>query len=193
MIRCLRLTFLCLSVGPAVSGQSLSPAPPTPAGPPNAPIILSPFEVNSSDDLGYAASTALTGTRTNEKLADLPNSISVITAGLISDLALNDIFGAVEFAIGAENLYNNTSTVEAPQGARAGNQISFRGIPSLRPLRDGFAWFLPQDAYNTERIEIARGPGSLAYGDADPGGIINVATKRATLQRRASATVRQDS
>ncbi|MBL9185950.1 MAG: hypothetical protein JNK23_00585 [Opitutaceae bacterium] len=156
-------------------------------------VILSPFEVNSGDDKGYAASSALAGTRTNEKLANLPNSISVFTADLLSDLAINDFFGAVEFAVGAENIYNDTGTVGAPVGSRSGNQISFRGIPSIRQLRDGFPWFLPADTYNTERIEFARGPGGLAYGDVDPTGIINVSTKRATFRNAASATVRYDS
>src|SRR4051812_37691101 len=156
-------------------------------------VVLSPFEVNSADDKGYAASSALAGTRTNEKLANLPNSISVITTDLMSDLALNDFFGAVEYAVGAENIFNDTGTVGAPVGVRSGNQISFRGIPSIRQLRDGFPWFLPQDAYNTERIEFARGPGGLAYGDVDPTGIINIATKRATFRRNSSATVRYDS
>ena len=82
--------------------------------------------------------------------------------------------------------------VGAPVGSRSGNQISFRGIPSIRQLRDGFPWFLPADTYNTERIEFSRGPGGLAYGDVDPTGIINVSTKRATTRRSASATVRYD-
>ncbi len=156
-------------------------------------VVLSPFEVSSGDDKGYAASSALAGTRTNEKLANLPNSISVFTADLLSDLAINDFFGAVEFAVGAENIFNDTGTVGAPVGSRSGNQISFRGIPSIRQLRDGFPWFLPADTYNTERIEFARGPGGLAYGDVDPTGIINVSTKRATFRRAYSATVRMDS
>jgi outer membrane receptor for ferric coprogen and ferric-rhodotorulic acid len=170
--------------------QNAAPAPGrVPAEP---AVVLSPFEVNAGDERGYAASTALAGTRTNEKLANLPNSISVFTADLLGDLALNDFFGAVEFAVGAENIFNDTGTVGAPVGSRSGNQISFRGIPSIRQLRDGFPWFLPADTYNTERIEFARGPGGLAYGDVDPTGIINVSTKRATFRRAASATVRYD-
>jgi len=169
--------------------QTVSPPPTAPAAP---AVVLSPFEVNAEADKGYAASSALSGTRTNEKLANLPNSISVFTADLISDLALNDFFGAVDFAVGAENEYNNQGTIGAPVGSRSGNQINFRGIPSIRQLRDGYPWFLPQDAFNTERIEFARGPGGLAYGDVDPAGIINISTKRANFQRRATASVRYD-
>ena len=198
-LTCARLGCLitfAVALAPALTAHTTSPS----AGPATSTasvakeevVILSPFEVNSDDDKGYAASSALAGTRTNEKLANLPNSISVFTADLMSDLALNDFFGAVEFAAGAENIFNDTGTVGAPVGSRSGNQISFRGIPSIRQLRDGFPWFLPADTYNTERIEFARGPGGLAYGDVDPTGIINVSTKRATFRRSASATVRYD-
>jgi len=82
----------------------LAQTPPRPPATPAAPaVVLSPFEVNAESDKGYAASSALSGTRTNEKLANLPNSISVFTADLMSDLAITDFFGAVDFAIGAEN------------------------------------------------------------------------------------------
>ncbi|MCX6952090.1 MAG: hypothetical protein NTV51_07975 [Verrucomicrobia bacterium] len=200
VVRLAALLAAAFCLVPSASAQSVPPtaAPPAASSGKTNPlvdeaVVLSPFEVNSDDDKGYAASSALAGTRTNEKLANLPNSISVFTADLLSDLALNDFFGAVEFAVGAENIFNDTGTVGAPVGSRSGNQISFRGIPSIRQLRDGFPWFLPADTYNTERIEFARGPGGLAYGDVDPTGIINVSTKRATFRRRASATVRYDS
>ncbi|PAW80529.1 MAG: hypothetical protein B9S27_05960 [Opitutia bacterium Tous-C8FEB] len=171
----------------------LAQTPPRPPATPAAPaVVLSPFEVNAEADKGYAASSALSGTRTNEKLANLPNSISVFTADLMSDLAITDFFGAVDFAIGAENEFNNQGTIGAPVNSRSGNQINFRGIPSIRQLRDGYPWFLPQDAFNTERIEFARGPGGLAYGDVDPAGIINISTKRATFQRRATVSARYD-
>jgi len=175
-----------------LTAQTVAPAPATPATAQPAPVALSPFEVSATEDRGYAASSALSGTRTNEKLANLPNSISVFTADLMKDLALTDFFGAVDFAVGAENQFNDQGTIGAPVGSRSGNQINFRGIPSIRQLRDGYPWFLPQDAFNTERIEFARGPGGLAYGDVDPAGIINISTKRASFQRRGNASVRYD-
>jgi outer membrane receptor protein involved in Fe transport len=180
------------SVGLAQSVPNPAPAGPSGAASATETIVLSPFEVSTSNDRGYAASSALSGTRTNEKLANLPNSISVFTADLLSDLAITDFFGAVDFAVGAENQYNNQGTIGAPVGSRSGNQINFRGIPSIRQLRDGYPWFLPSDTYNTERIEIARGPGGLAYGDVDPSGIINISTKRASFRRTGNATVRYD-
>ena len=173
------LTPTFAQVAPAVPAPTSATT--TVQGAKEEAIVLSPFTISSDEDKGYAASSALAGTRTNEKLANLPNSISVFTADFLSDLALNDFFGAVDFAIGAENIFNDSGTIGAPVNIRSGNQISFRGIPSIRQLRDGFPWFLSADNYNTERIEISRGPGGLAYGDVDPAGVINISTKKCII------------
>lgn len=160
---------------------------PAPASKPPAtdPVSLSVFEVTADQDRGYAASTAMSGTRTNEKLENLPNAISVMTADLLADLGALNFLDAVDFAVGAENIYNDGATRGAAVGTRSGNQISFRGLPSVRQLRDGFPWYMPQDVFNTERIEFSRGPGGLSYGDVDAGGTVNVGTKRAWLGRKS--------
>ncbi len=175
-------------VTPAASTTSSTPA----AKPAEAAIQLSVFEVAAEKDLGYAAASAMTGTRTGERLADLPNTISVMTQEFLQDIAVNNFLDAVEFATNAENIHNDSGTRGAAIGARSGNQISFRGMASSRQLRDGFPWYMPQDIYNTERIEFSRGPGGLAFGDVDVGGIINIGTKRANNRRQFSSQVRYD-
>src|SRR6188474_2041658 len=91
-------------LAPAQSAPPATPATKSAAN--DEPVTLSIFEVNSDQDKGYAASTALTGTRTNEKLENLPNSISVMTHDFLEDLALNNYFDAVSFAVNAENIAN---------------------------------------------------------------------------------------
>ncbi|MBI5692142.1 MAG: TonB-dependent receptor plug domain-containing protein [Verrucomicrobia bacterium] len=167
-------------------------SPPPPAASTEDPIRLSVFEVVARTDRGYAASSALSGTRTNEKLENLPNAISVLTPDFLADIAANDYFDAVEFATGAENSYNDSGTRGAVGGTRAGSTINFRGLASVRQLRDGFPWYVTQDAYNTERIEVSRGPGGLAYGDVDAGGIIAISTKRARFREAATVQLRTD-
>jgi outer membrane receptor for ferric coprogen and ferric-rhodotorulic acid len=156
------------------------------------PVTLSVFEVTSDQDKGYTASSALTGTRTNEKLENLPNSISVMTHDFLEDLALNNYFDAVGFATNAENIANDLGTVGAVVGNRGGNQVNIRGLATVRQLRDGFPWYLVPDGFNTERIEFGRGPGGLAYGDVDAGGIINIGSKRASWRNRNEVQVRYD-
>ena len=171
-----------------------SPSPATKEPPVSGEaVVLSVFEVRSEADTGYTASSAMSGTRTNEKLENLPNSISVMTSEFIADLAFNNYFDAVNFATNAENISNDLGTVGAVVGNRGGNQVNIRGLATVRQLRDGFPWYLATDSFNTERIEFSRGPGGLAYGDVDAGGIINIGSKRATWQKRAEMQVRYDS
>ena len=151
-----------------------------------APIQLSVFEVSADKDLGYAASTTMSGTRTSEKLENLPNAISVMNADFLADLGLLNFLDAADFGVGTENIYNDNGTRGAAVGTRSGNQISFRGLSSARQLRDGFPWYMPQDAFNIERIEFSRGPGGLSYGDVDAGGTVNVSTKRAAFGRTST-------
>ena len=188
--RAFALGTSCLFLSLPARGQVAPPSPPKPAD--GDPIKLSVFEVSSEKDFGYAASTAMTGTRTNELLENLPNSISVMTQELLQDLALNNYFDAVDFGMSTENQFNDQGTIGAVVGNRSGNQVNIRGLASIRQLRDGFPWYLAADIFNTERIEFSRGPSGLAFGDVDAGGTINIASKRASFQRRGSVQVRYD-
>ncbi len=180
-----RTFTVLLAATASVFAQSV-PVPASATKTDSETVQLSPFEVRSGADRGYAASTAMSGTRTNEKLENLPNAISVMTADLLADLGALNFFDAADYGVSSENLFNDTGTRGAAIGARSGNQISFRGLPSVRQLRDGFAWYMPQDIFNTERIEFSRGPGGLSYGDVDAGGTVNVSTKRASLTRKGT-------
>ena len=182
--------FVLLAVVAAVPVEAQT-VPATPATDPKA-IVLSVFEVNSDKETGYSALSTMTGTRTNERLLDLPNSISVMTKEFLEDIAINNFMDAVDFATNAENTFNDQGTRGAVAGSRSGNSFNIRGTVSTRQLRDGFPWYIAQDMYNTERIEWARGPNGLAFGDIDVGGILNVGTKRALSKRQYSTQIRYD-
>jgi len=117
---------LCLSL---LARAQVAP-PPAPAA--GDPIKLSVFEVSSEKDTGYAASTAMTGTRTNELLENLPNSISVMTQELLQDLAFNNYFDAVDFAMSTENQFNDQGTVGGSDPSE--NPVSYQPPPQNRVL-----------------------------------------------------------
>ncbi|WP_374874966.1 TonB-dependent siderophore receptor [Marinobacter shengliensis] len=49
----------------------------------------------------------------------------------------------------------------------------------LRIYREGFYQWLPE-TYGLERVELLKGPASILYGEAPPGGVINAISKRPT-------------
>lgn len=49
----------------------------------------------------------------------------------------------------------------------------------LRIYQDGYYYWLPE-MYGIERVELLKGPASILYGEAPPGGVINAISKRPT-------------
>ncbi|HSI60327.1 MAG TPA: TonB-dependent siderophore receptor, partial [Ideonella sp.] len=51
------------------------------------------------------------------------------------------------------------------------------------PLRNNYTWAVWQtDNYASERVDILRGPSSVLYGQASPGGTVNIVSKRPTRE-----------
>src|SRR5687768_13628858 len=78
----------------AASQSLLAQAAPTPGPasdePEEEPIMLSPFEVSSSQDRGYQATQTLAGTRIRTNLADIGGSIQVLTKEFLDDIGATD-------------------------------------------------------------------------------------------------------
>lgn len=146
-----------------------------PANPPvkEEPYVLSVFEVSSKKDVGYRAGTTLAGTRTGEELKNVPQTITVLTGDFLKDIGSTDAFGAMQYAIGAA--YTPSSSFDV-------NSFLFRGIENAYQSRNFFIWYNPSDGFSTDRIDVVRGPNAILFGDADPGGMMNLNTKRAMFR-----------
>jgi outer membrane receptor protein involved in Fe transport len=156
-------------------------------------VVLSPFVVTASArDTGYYVENTLAGTRLNTNISDLASSITVVTRQQMEDLATNsmdDIFlyeantegtgNYTDFSISSAVAIDNTST--RPESA---NRV--RGIGSVDRSRNFYPSTnrLPFDSYNTESVEINRGPNSLLFGLGSPAGIVNQSTAIASTTRR---------
>jgi iron complex outermembrane recepter protein len=58
----------------------------------------------------------------------------------------------------------------------------------LRIYREGFYQWLPE-TYGLERVELLKGPASILYGEAPPGGVINAISKRPTDEAQGEVQV----
>ncbi len=178
----------------AKAASAVKPASPAAASSSGDIVQLSPFEVSSANDKGYAASSTLSGTRLNSKLEDIASSISVITKQQLFDTAaldLNDIF---QFEVGTEGTAQFTDPTNDGRGNYdnvSGNPTGanrIRGLAQAGVLVNGFAVSssIPVDPYNLDSIEIARGPNSTTAGLSDAGGTVNLNTSRANPTRELS-------
>ena len=73
---------------PAAVAQTV-PAAPAPARASSEAVILTPFEVSSEKDTGYAATETLAGTRMRTDLRDVGASLTILTPEFLRDLGVN--------------------------------------------------------------------------------------------------------
>lgn len=129
---------------------------------------------------GYIAYRSATATKTDTPLIEIPASISVVTREQIEAQQPKTVTQALRYTPGV--------TSEVAGGQLIADQLIIRGFQqgTGRMLRDGLrsfpsdylGWDAPEP-FGLERIEILRGASSVLYGAADPGGQINLVTKRA--------------
>ena len=166
----------------AVSETGLS-AIATP-GTPTIPSAQSPesdplrIVVTGEDtDDGYVVPNASTATRTNTSILDIPQSIQVVPQQVLEDqqiLRVDDALRNVSGLVGRVDAFGSGSSLII----RGFSTDSFSNGPILR---DGFRRtdnLGSQETANIERIEVIKGPSSVLYGQTDPGGLINLVTKR---------------
>jgi iron complex outermembrane receptor protein len=124
---------------------------------------------------GYRAERTGTATKTDTPIRDTPAAIQVVPKQVIED----------QQAIRITDVIQNVSSVRP--GSSFGNRAdSFivRGFSSFLSARDGFLsnqlfgdpGFI--DLASVERVEVLKGPASVLYGLGDPGGLVNIVTKR---------------
>lgn len=128
---------------------------------------------------GYLASQSTTATKTDTPILTTPQSISVVTKDQIEAQGAQNITEALRYTPGV--------TVESFGANAFFDAFKLRGFDAPRYL-DGLR--LPADAttfavprvetYGLERLEVLKGPSSGLYGQTDPGGLLNMVSKRPT-------------
>jgi iron complex outermembrane receptor protein len=143
----------------------------TPSRPATDEVVrLDPFDVTSGQTDRYQASTTISGTAMNMPLKDVPMTINVITAEFLDDAVTGSLERALDF---------NASVTQTTRG-EVNNQnalFSLRGFRNRNILLDGVMGgdFIPR--HLVDRIEVVKGPNTL-YGQSDPGGLVNMISKR---------------
>src|SRR5438046_675645 len=89
------LTALAALLPVFVFAQTL-PAPKTVTS--EEAVVLTPFEVNTDRDTGFAAASAMAGGRLATDMRDTPVAYSVITRDFIDALGITDLESAAEWA-----------------------------------------------------------------------------------------------
>jgi len=137
-------------------------------------ITSEAYESATGPVKGYRATRSASATKTDTALRDIPQSISVIPASVLQDLGSTNVERALEFA-GGVSKQNNF-------GGLTLYEYSVRGFTTSEFYVDGFSanrgYPSTPDAANIERIEVLKGPAASLYGRGDPGGTVNIVSKK---------------
>lgn len=135
----------------------------------------------------------------SQRLAEVPDAISVITAEDIQRAGLTSLSEALRLAPGvhvAQIDGNKWSVSVRGLGGRWAGQllVLMDGRSIYSPLFGGVYWDV-QDTLleDIERIEVIRGPGGTLWGANAVNGVINIITKKAADTQGGLATVRAGS
>lgn len=176
------LSFVALLITPhlALANSSATPVEL------NQQIIYSnKAETATSPIDGYRAKHSASATKTDTRIENIPQSISVVPAQVITDLNSNNIDTALDFA-GGISKQNNFGGLQL-------NQYSIRGFATSSIYKNGFAIgrgsYSSPDVSTIERVEIIKGPSASIYGAGDPSGTINIVTKKPTVGTFANLNV----
>ncbi|MEJ1971086.1 MAG: TonB-dependent receptor plug domain-containing protein [Lacunisphaera sp.] len=162
-------------------------------------LVLSPFEVNSAEDTGYAATQTLAGTRIRTDLKDVGSAISVITKEFMQDIGATGSDTLLQYTTNAEvagtrgtyaGLGNGSSVDETNNLRNPGGAQRVRGLAAADNTRDFFVTDIPWDSYNVDRVDIQRGPNSILFGLGSPAGIINASLNNAEFRNKGDVTYR---
>ncbi len=130
---------------------------------------------------GYTQEVSRGATKTDTPIVEIAQAITVITGDLMRDQAMTGIGDALRFVPG----------VTAAQGEGHRDAPVLRGNTTTADffvdgVRDDLQYY--RDVYNTDRIEVLKGPSGLVFGRGTGGGVINRVTKQADGARVRALT-----
>lgn len=165
----LALAVAALFAGPAIAQSSG-------AGPEAAQ--LSTVEVVGRTESGAYHADEAAGAKSDLPLRELPQSVRIVTRQAIDDLGATKLDDVLDYVGGVSRqnsfggLWDNIAIRGLPGNENTGMATLLNGFSSNR----GFN--APRDLAGVERIEFLKGTAAALYGSSEPGGTLNIVSKR---------------
>ncbi|WP_041489972.1 TonB-dependent receptor [Burkholderia ambifaria] len=120
---------------------------------------------------GYNPTNAVSATRIDAPLRDIPQTVNVVTAEVMRDQHANSL----------QDVLKNVAGVGFSTGDGQRDQVTIRGFSAIADqfvdgIRDDALYF--RDLSNVDRVEVVKGPAAVLYGRGSSGGLINRVTKK---------------
>ncbi|MET0365589.1 MAG: TonB-dependent siderophore receptor [Sphingobium sp.] len=154
-----------------------------------AAMTASSASAQTADD-SEAATIVVTGQRQayvgDFPVQDIPQNIQSLTGTVLKDIGVTRLEAALDLVSGVSHLNNFGGLWEA---------YAFRGfagdannVPSgfLVNGFNGRGFSGPRDTSSVERIDVLKGPTSALFGRGEPGGTVNIVTKKPEFAPKGS-------
>jgi iron complex outermembrane recepter protein len=130
---------------------------------------LQKVEIVGRKQVSYRNDVSFAATKSAARLKDVPQSVSYVTKELMQDQVAFNTGDLAKNMSGINQTFNNDFTIRGFRtlGPTLLNGLNFTGGVWKRPV-----------VWNLERFEAIKGPASALFGNADPGGTINMVTKK---------------
>jgi len=143
--------------------------------------LLQSVEVIGRRRKDYNSDYSFSGSKVAILNKELPQAISSVTKELLNDRQAFQLVDAVKTvsnvaATGIYNHYNIRGITQADDG-----QV-------VNGLRTRQFYFLQPITSHLERVEVIKGPSSVTFSSADPGGTVNMVTKKPLSEKRSEIT-----
>lgn len=143
---------------------------------------LQTVEVTGRVSRDYNSDYSFSATRISALNKDVPQAITSITKELISDRQAFQLGDAVKIASGViPSSYYNQYTIRGISQNEEGQIVN--------GMRTRQYYFLQPLTANIERVEVIKGPASATFSSVDPGGSVNMVTKKPLATERKEASL----
>ena len=151
---------------------------------PEQPVQPKPFEETQAQrtgTVGYYVNSTSIATRTNTPIVNIPQSLNVISREMINDQNYGGLTDVTRYV----------PSVAVHQGEGNRDELVIRGVDSsanffVNGFRDDVQIY--RDIYNTQSIEVLKGPSAITFGRGSGGGLLNRTLKEADGVYRYEAT-----
>jgi len=150
-------------------------------------VVLDTVHVHGQamDERVYSAATS-NGAKTHLPLRELPQSVQILDRQTIEDLGAQRIDDVLDYVSGVARKEGHGGLWDGllVRGFANGTEALFNGFAVGR----GFA--APRDLSGIERVEFLKGASAALYGSGEPGGTVNIVSKRPLWTAAHSLTAR---
>lgn len=156
----------------ALPSMALAQTAPTDAV--NLPPVTVQGTVPADESEGYRAPRSSSATKTDTPLIDVPQTVVAMPKQLLEDTGATNVEKALDY-VGGISKGNNFGGLNL-------YEMNLRGLKTTNSAKNGFTtgrrYDATSDSANIEQVDVLLGPSASIYGRGDPGGFVNIVTKK---------------